>query len=98
LRKHASEYIFLSDTGNVADPATVNKYFRKRLKYFGINDDNLHFHCLRHTFATRAIEKNVDIKTLSVLLGHSSVQFTLDRYAHVLSDQKRKTMEMLLED
>lgn len=61
LGKHISEYIFLSDTGNVADSDTVNKYFKKRLTYFGINNDNLHFHCLRHTFATRAIEKNVDI-------------------------------------
>lgn len=93
-----SEYIFISDTGDVADPATVNKYFQKRLKHFGINNDNLHFHCLRHTFATRAIEKNVDIKTLSAILGHSSVQFTLDRYAHVLADQKRKTMETLLNE
>lgn len=94
--KHRSEFMFLSDTGGVADPSTVNDYFKRRLNDFSIPAENMHFHCLRHTFATRAIEKNVDIKTLSAILGHTSVQFTLDRYAHVLSDQKRKTMDMIL--
>lgn len=94
--EHRSEYIFLSDTGGVADPTTINNYFKRRLLDFEIMSQDLHFHCLRHTFATRAIEKNVDIKTLSAILGHTSVQFTLDRYAHVLSDQKRKTMELIL--
>lgn len=96
--KRKSAYIFLSNTGDVADPTTINNYFKRRLKELSIPNNDIHFHCLRHTFATRAIEKNVDIKTLSTLLGHSSVQFTLDRYAHVLTDQKRRTMELILND
>lgn len=47
------------------------------------------FHSLRHTFATRAIEKGVDVKTLSELLGHSSVSTTLGRYVHSSIKQKR---------
>lgn len=97
-RKSKTEYIFLSNTGYVADPTTINNYFKRKLRELSIPSKEMHFHCLRHTFATRAIEKNVDIKTLSSLLGHSSVQFTLDRYAHVLTDQKRKTMELILND
>lgn len=41
------------------------------------------FHTLRHTFATECIINNYfDIKTLSEIMGHSSVKITLDRYVH----------------
>ena len=94
---HKDFYIFLSDTGSAADPTTISKYFQTMLREIGIKK-KVRFHDLRHTFATRAIEKKVDIKTLSVLLGHTSVQFTLDRYAHVLGDQKRSAMDTMLSD
>lgn len=50
------------------------------------------FHTLRHTFATRALVVGMDYKTLSVLLGHSSVTFTLDVYAHCSDTHKRREM------
>lgn len=43
-------------------------------------------HALRHTFATRAIERGVNPKTLQMLLGHASLQTTMDRYVHVTDD------------
>lgn len=88
-------YLLRSSIGGPAEPKTLQDTFKRILKDAGIADAN--FHSLRHTFATRAIEKGVDVKTLSVILGHSSVNFTLDRYAHVLDKQKRETMELLLE-
>ena len=94
---HKDYFLFQSNTGSVADPGTVNRYFQTKLREVGIKK-KMRFHDLRHTFATRAIEKHVDIKSLSVILGHTSVQFTLDRYAHVLADQKRATMETMLSD
>ena len=45
-------------------------------------------HC-RHTFATVARAQGVDFKTLSSMLGHFSVAFTLDVYGHVTDDMKR---------
>ena len=49
----------------------------------------------RHTFATRALEKGFDMKALSEILGHSSVNITLKTYAHVLDEHKRRSMELL---
>lgn len=43
-------------------------------------------HTLRHTFATRCIERGINPKTLQILLGHSTIQITLDLYCHVTDD------------
>ena len=67
--------------------------FKKLLKAAGLPD--MKFHCLRHTFATRALEVGMDYKTLSEILGHSSVGITLDLYAHSLKEHKIKQMNKL---
>jgi len=56
---------------------------------------DIHFHTLRHTFATRCTEAGVDIKSLSEILGHSSTSITLDRYVHSSLELKRKNMNKL---
>ncbi len=53
------------------------------------------FHALRHTFASRAIELGVDVKTLSELLGHSKTSITLDRYVHTNLGQKKKAIGLI---
>lgn len=50
---------------------------------------------LRHTFATNCIELNVDYKTVSELLGHSSVSTTLDLYVHTKLSQKQRCINLL---
>lgn len=52
-------------------------------------------HALRHTFATMLISEGIDFKTVSELLGHSSVGMTLDTYAGVYEEQKTKTINLL---
>lgn len=53
------------------------------------------FHILRHTFATECIEVGMDVKSLSEVLGHSSVDITLNRYVHSSYKTKRKYLEKL---
>ena len=52
-------------------------------------------HMLRHTFATRMLESNVNIKILSEVLGHKNIQITLDKYAHVLPDTKKDNINKI---
>ena len=53
------------------------------------------FHTLRHTFATRALESGMDIKTLSEIMGHKNPSITLARYAHSLFEHKADMMNRL---
>ena len=53
------------------------------------------FHALRHTFATRALERGMDYKTLSAILGHYSVAFTMDTYVHSMDEHKRHEMDKM---
>ena len=75
------------------EPRTMQNRFKKYLKEGNISDAN--FHSLRHTFATRCVEVGFDVKTLSEILGHSSVKITMDRYIHSSMEFKRSNMEKL---
>lgn len=55
----------------------------------------VHFHTLRHTFATRCVEVDFEIKSLSEILGHSSPKITLERYVHSSLELKRDNMNKL---
>jgi integrase len=77
----ANGYVFMNREGNWIDPRDFQRGFKCILKKNAIREINVHG--LRHTFATRALESGMSPKTLSKILGHSSVGFTLDVYAHV---------------
>lgn len=87
-----SEFVF-STTEHAAEPRTIQRRFERVVKQ--LNLAGVHFHTLRHSFATRLLELGVDIKTVSVLLGHGSPQTTLDCYAHSLLSQQRSAMTLL---
>ncbi len=53
------------------------------------------FHSLRHTFATRALECGIDVKTLSEILGHKNPTVTLNRYVHSLMEHKKEMINRL---
>lgn len=56
-----------------------------------MNEDGIHIeklspHTFRHTFATRAIEKGMNPKVLQQIMGHSTLQMTMDLYCHVFDE------------
>ena len=89
----ANTYVLSGECKSVIEPRTMQNRFKSYLNKAQINDAN--FHCLRHTFATRCIEAGFDVKTLSEILGHSSVKITLDRYVHSSMQLKRRNMDKL---
>ena len=75
------------------EPRTYQNRFHKLLSEAGIPEYN--FHILRHTFATNCVDSGADIKSLSELLGHSSVNITLNRYVHPSVQTKRQHLNTL---
>lgn len=88
-----SEIVFCSKVGTHVSPRNYERTFQKICKKAGI--DNCNTHTMRHSFATRLFEAGVPAKTISQLLGHSSVSFTLDTYTHVLPDTKNEAIKVL---
>ncbi len=85
------DYVFGGD--KPLEPRTMQYRMKKILKEAGVDGRN--FHILRHTFATNCVESGVDIKTLSVILGHSDVRITLNRYVHPTMDSRRRQLGRL---
>lgn len=88
-----SNVIFCSKAGSYLTPRNYARAFQKVLKKANI--EMCSPHTMRHTFATRLFEAGVPAKTISLLLGHASVAFTLDTYTHVLPNTKKEAIELL---
>lgn len=90
-----SGFLVTNQFGGYVEPRTFKDFYNEILKASSLG--HYTFHALRHTFATRAMEQGMDGKTLSILLGHYSVAFTLDTYTHVLDSQKQEEMKVMEE-
>ena len=78
--RNKADFFILSGKEKPVEPRTMQYRYKKILQY--ANVENCNFHKLRHTFATNCAEKGFDIKLLSSVLGHNSVNLTLERYVH----------------
>lgn len=77
-------------------PISVRSYQRSfELLLKKLKIEHKGFHSLRHTFATRALECGMDVKTLSELLGHKNPNITLNRYVHSMLEHKQDMMSKL---
>lgn len=75
------------------EPRRYQYSFSKVLREIGLKDYN--FHILRHTFATNCIKVGMDAKSLSEILGHSTVNITLNKYVHSSDKIKKKFLQKL---
>lgn len=86
-QKKQSKGEFVLCRGNKPlEPRLLTAHFHRIREKAGLTQT--HFHQLRHTFATRCLESQGDIVSVSALMGHSSTQMTLDTYASALVEQK----------
>lgn len=86
-------YILTGNAKKFTEPLTYRYVYKNVLKMCNIPYKK--FHCLRHTFATRCIRVWMDIKSLSEVLGHSSIGITLDIYVHSSYEVKKKYIDRL---
>lgn len=70
------------------NPRMVRESFSRFIRRRCLPD--MTFHGLRHTYATLLVESGADIKTVSVMIGHSRVETTMNLYVHPGDDQKRR--------
>lgn len=92
-QKQDDAFLLTGLVHSFVEPRCMENYFKAAVEECGLEDVN--FHALRHTFATRCVELGFDIKSLSEILGHSSVNITLNRYVHPSMELKQKNMNML---
>lgn len=92
-RKTATSEYLVSTRESFVSPRTYDARFHRLLHECHIED--LNYHSLRHTFATRCIEAGVDVKSLSEILGHANVSITLNTYVHSSIEMKKKQLEKL---
>ena len=83
----------LTGTERCMEPRTLQYRMKKYTEDCGLY--GVHFHTLRHTFATRCVESGFELKSLSEVLGHSSTSITLNRYVHSSMEMKRSNMKKL---
>jgi integrase len=93
IKKSPKNFFVLTDNERPTEPRNYRDYYNKLIKTLNIEDMN--FHALRHTFATRCIESGCDVKTVSVLLGHSNIATTLNLYVHPGAEQKAKAVDKM---
>ncbi len=91
-KAHKTEYV-VEANGNPVSVHSYQRSFELLLKKLQIPHKG--FHSLRHTFATRALECGMDVKTLAEILGHANPTVTLKRYAHSMQEYKIQMMNKL---
>ena len=88
-----SAFVLTGEKDQLIEPRTLQNRFGSYIKASGI--DHTNYHALRHTFATRCVELGFEIKSLSEILGHSSVNITLNKYVHASMELKKQNMQRL---
>lgn len=87
------DFFLTGESGKYVEPRNYENIYKNILKKSNVKTNN--FHVLRHTFASNCVEVGMDVKALSEILGHSSVNITLNLYVHSSYRQKKKYLEKL---
>ncbi|MBQ9120470.1 MAG: site-specific integrase [Lachnospiraceae bacterium] len=97
-RRDLGHLVFLRENGAPFSDLFLCRQLKKaaeRIEQDGIPFAPITPHCLRHTFATRALENGISAKVVQELLGHSTITLTLDLYTHVMQDTKTEEIQKI---
>ena len=104
-----TNFIFINRFGEPLNQGTINKAIRRIVRDYNLEEieiaekenrqaillPHISSHILRHTFATRMIEANTNIKVIQDILGHKDIQTTMDIYVDAQSEFKKKEIDKL---
>ncbi len=85
------DLVFPTPEGTWWNPPAVSLAFRRAVRSLGLRA--VRFHDVRHSHASLLLRAGVNPKVVSERLGHSSVAFTLDSYAHVMPGMQPEAAE-----
>lgn len=85
--------LFPSSAGTPIEPRNMQRKFYNMVEKAEIDKANIH--ALRHTYCTRLLEGGVPPNTAKELMGHSSIQVTLDIYGHVMPEMKHSAVDTI---
>ena len=89
-----NDYLFKAVEGGLLSASPIDREIKRICKAAGIEPFTMH--ALRATFATRAIESGMNLKTLQEILGHSNFNITMSLYGHCLADTKKQEMDAII--
>ncbi len=88
------EYVFTLDGGRICCD-WVTHLFKRYVRKAGLIDDRIHFHSLRHTFASWLVQGGATLYEVQKLLGHSSASVT-EQYSHLQPEQMHSTVNKIV--
>ena len=88
-----NHYIFYRVKGIKLNEDFASKHFKKAVRDSGLND-NIHFHTLRHSFASRLIQKGASVFVVKELLGHEDIK-TTQIYSHLQTQDLEEAIALL---
>lgn len=96
------DLVFTSKTNHPIHASNIKDSINYLVEKINLENPDIEFehftpHCLRHTFATNCIERGMRPKTLQKLLGHTSLQMTMDLYCHVPDEALKEEMAAFIE-
>ena len=92
--KHKLNLLFLNRNNNIVTPQNTNSAL-ERIVWHLLKEDDISTHSLRHTFGTRCIEAGMSPVVVQRLMGHESIQITLNKYVDVLNKFKNDELKKM---
>jgi integrase len=93
IDKKNSVYVFTSKKGAKVNPFFLSKKFKHYVRLAGLGEE-IHFHSLRHTFASLLAQSAVPLYDIKELLGHSQISVT-EKYSHLSTESMRRAVEQV---